>query len=458
VASASDGSPVLHRDLKREYKEIARGEGVYLFDTNGTRYLDAVGGVAVNIIGHGVREIGDALARNVEETSFAYGAAFSNPWQEELARNLVSISPFSDASVYFTSGGSEANETAVKLARQYHLDRGKPQKWKVVSRWQSYHGNTLTTLGLSGRPSWRGPYDPYIVATPHMASPYCYRCPFGKTYPSCQVQCADDLERTILQEGPETVSAFIAEPVVGTSLAGVVPVPEYYARIREICDEYDVLFIADEVLSGYGRTGTAFAIDHWGVRPDILTLGKGVGSGYVPLAGCIADGPVVDSLRTGGGRFTHGFTYSGMPVSCFIGQQVFDYVQRHNLFQASAVNGAYLHERLRVMAQTREHIGDVRGLGMLAGVELVADFATKQPFPRELAVTDNIVIEAEARGVLLREGTPDVNHGKGGDQIQISPAYIITREQIDTVVDVLAESIDTVVAKALLATGHSSTR
>lgn len=446
MVSASTGSSVLHRDLKREYKSVVRGEGVYLFDQDGRRYLDAVGGVAVNIIGHGVQQIGDAVARNVQQTSFAYGAAFTSPWQEELARNLVTIAPFDEASVYFTSGGSEANETAVKLARQYHLERGNAQKWKVVSRWQSYHGNTLTTLGLSGRPSWRGPYDPYLIASPHIVPPYCYRCPFERTYPSCGVACADDLERTVLQEGPETVSAFIAEPVVGTSLAGVVPVPEYYARIREICDRYDILFIADEVLTGYGRTGKAFSIDHWGVRPDILTLGKGVGSGYVPLAACIADAAVVDPLRSGGGKFTHGFTYSGMPISCFIGQQVFDYVMEHDLFAASATNGAYLHERLRDMAATREYVGDVRGLGMLAGVELVADHESKRPFPRGQAITDRIVIDAEARGLLLREGTPDANYGRGGDQIQISPAYVITREQIDVVVDLLAESIDAVVA------------
>lgn len=453
MVSASTGSSVLHRDLKRDYKTIVRGEGVFLYDQSGTRYLDAVGGVAVNIIGHGVQEIGDAVARNMQQTSFTYGAAFTNPWQEELARSLVSISPLADASVYFTSGGSEANETAVKLARQYHLERGNAQKWKVISRWQSYHGNTLATLALSGRPSWRAPYDPYLGVSPHMAAPYCYRCPFGKTYPSCGVQCADDLERTIIQEGPESISAFIAEPVIGTSLAGVVPVSEYYAKIREICDRHDVLFIADEVLTGYGRTGKAFSIDHWDIRPDILTLGKGVGSGYVPLAACIADTAVVETLRSGGGRFTHGFTYSGMPMSCFIGQQVFDIVRRDDLFQASAANGAYLHQRLRSMAADREHIGDVRGLGMLAGVEFVADPESRRPFPRELAITECVVAEAEVRGLLLREGTPDANYGQGGDQIQISPPYVISREQIDALVDILADTIDSVVAKALSVPG-----
>lgn len=445
-ASASSGSPVLHRSLTRDYPSIVRGKGVYLYDTDDRPYLDAVGGVAVNVIGHGVQEIGDAVAANLEQVSFAYSAAFTTPWQEELAAKLLSIAPFASGSVFFVSGGSESNETAIKLARQYHVERGNAGKWKVVGRWQSYHGNTLATLAVSGRPSWRSPYDPYLFASPHIVPPYCYRCPFGKTYPSCQVACADDLERTILLEGPETISAFIAEPVVGTSLAGVVPVPEYYARIREICDRYDVLFIADEVLTGYGRTGLPFSIDHWGIRPDILTLGKGAGSGYVPLAACIADESVVDVLRRGSGRFLHGFTFSGMPMACFIGVQVFDYVVEHDLFAASAAQGAYLHTRLGEMAATRPQVGDVRGRGLLAGLELVADPETREPFDASLAVTDRLVATAQTKGLLLREGTPDANYGKGGDQIQVSPAYVITTEEIDRLVDLLGESIDDVLA------------
>lgn len=443
-SSASRGSSVMHRALTRDYISIVRGKGVYLYDSDGRAYLDAVGGVAVNIIGHGVQEIGDAIAANIEQTSFAYNAAFTSPWQEELATKLISIAPYDEGSVFFTSGGSEANETAIKLARQYHLERGNAAKWKVISRWQSYHGNTLTTLAVSGRPGWRTPYDPYLMASPHIVPPYCYRCPFGKTYPACGVECADDLERTILQEGPETVSAFIAEPIVGTSLAGVVPVPEYYARIREICDRYDVLFIADEVLTGYGRTGKAFSIDHWGVRPDILTLGKGAGSGYVPIAACIADVSVVDVLRSGSGRFLHGFTYSGMPAACFIGVQVFDYVHTHGLFEQSAVNGAYLHSELAKMASKRDHVGDVRGLGMLAGIEIVEDRETRRPFDKSHAITDRVVAAAEQRGLLLREGTPDANYGAGGDQIQISPPYVITPAEIDELVTLLGESIDAV--------------
>lgn len=445
TASSSSGSSVLHRNLRREYPSIVRGKGVYLYDSDGRAYLDAVGGVAVNVIGHGVPEIGEAVAAHVEETTFAYNAAFTTPWQETLAAKLLSITPFDGGNVFFTSGGSEANETAIKLARQYHLERGNAQKWKVIGRWQSYHGNTLSTLSISGRPSWKTPYDPYLIAQPHIVAPYCLRCPLSKTYPSCGVDCADELERTILMEGAETISAFIAEPVVGTSLAGVVPVPEYYARIREICDRHDILFIADEVLTGYGRTGLPFSIDHWGVRPDILTLGKGAGSGYVPIAACIADERVVEVVRSGSGAFQHGFTYSGMPMSCFIGNVVFDYVQEHDLFRASAEQGAYLHAQLAKMATERAHVADVRGLGMLAGVEIVQDPDTLEPFPRELRATELLVATAERRGLLLREGSPDANGGKGGDQIQISPPYVITTEEIDELVRLLAESVDEVV-------------
>ena len=439
-----DKSSVLYRNLKRNYKKIVRAKGVYLTDSGGREYLDAVGGVAVNIIGHGVQEISTAIAENFESTSFAYSAAFTNIWQEELATKISSISPIKNGKIFFTSGGSEANETAIKLARQYHVERGESQRWKVISRWQSYHGNTLSMLSVSGRPSWRSLYDPYLIVSPHIVPPYCYRCPFGKEYPSCGVECADDLERTILQEGPETVAAFIAEPVVGTSLAGVVPVKEYYEKIRLICDKYGILFIADEVLTGYGRTGLPFSIDHWAITPDILTMGKGVGSGYAPIAACLASEAVVDVLRKGSGRFLHGFTYGGLPLACFIGVQVFDYIQKHNLFDRSATQGSYLHAKLTEMASTRPFIGDVRGLGLLAGVEFVQDPILKTPFDKSRRITDEVVRVAEENGLLLREGTPDANYGKGGDQIQISPAYVITNEEIDILVKILGHTLDSV--------------
>jgi adenosylmethionine-8-amino-7-oxononanoate aminotransferase len=432
-------SSVFYRDLNRPFSSFPQGEGCYLIDASGRRYLDAAGGVAVNIVGHGERRITDALARHAAELNYVYGAAFTSSWQEELASDLARISPFSTPRVFFSSGGSEANETAIKLARQYHLERGEPRRWKVISRQLGYHGNTLGMLSISGRPAWRSIYDPYLFRSPQIEPPYCYRCPYGLTYPTCGIACADALERTLRMEGPETVAAFIAEPVSGTSVTGVVPVPGYYARIREICDEHGILFIADEVLCGYGRTGRAFAVEHWGVVPDIITMGKGLGSGYAALAACVGSERVVEVLEKGSGRFVHGFTYSGLPVSCFIGVQVFEMLMELKLVERSAEMGAYLFEGLHSLATRHEIIGDVRGLGLLAGIEFVADRTTRRPFPESTALTERIVAGAEDKGVLLRQGAVGCNYNNGGDHVQISPPYVITRAEVDAVVAVLDE-------------------
>ena len=444
-AQDEPGASVLHRDLRHDYKTIVESAGVYLIDSQGRRYLDAVGGTAVNIIGHGVPEISEAVAKSSRSTSFVYSAVLTNPWQEELATKLASITPVDEGKVFFTSGGSEANETAVKLARQFHLDRGMATKWKVITRTAGYHGNTLAMLALSGRPTWSSRYSPYLDNNARIAPAYCYRCPFSATHPECGIRCAEDLERVILQEGPETVSAFLCEPVSGTSLAGAVPVPGYYERIREICRKYDVLFIADEVLTGYGRTGKPFAIEHWDVRPDIVTVGKGLGSGYVPIAACVADRHIVDTIRAGSGQFVHGFTYGGMPMACAIGVQVFDYLRQHRLFDLAAERGKYLRSKLEQLAARVPEIGDVRGLGLLQGVEIVADPDTRRPFAPALDVTRRVVREAERRGVLLREGTPGANGGKDGDLIQISPPFVISPAEIDEVVKVLGDALNAVV-------------
>ena len=436
-------SAVFYRNLRNSPITITHGEGVYLYDETGKRYIDAVGGVGVVSIGHGVKEIYDAVARHAGDITYAFGGAnMTTPWQEELAQVIVSLAPKNVRRVYFVSGGSEANETAVKMARQYHMHRGNVSKHKVIARWQSFHGVTLATLSLSGRPSWREPYDPYLMHVPHIVPPYCYRCPFTMTHPQCGVACADDLERTLLLEGPDTVAAFIAEPIIGTSATGITPVPEYYRKIREICDKYDVLFIADEVLCGYGRTGDNFAIDFWGVEPDIITAGKGIGSGYAPIAVAIASEKVVQAFqRSRTGEFTHGFTQSGNAMACFIGLQVYHYMQEHDLFHRSAQVGGYLHERLAGLAERHEIVGEVRGRGLLAGVEFVADRETRRPFPVEANVTTKVVSRTREKGVMLIPGMKDSNHGKGGDHVQITPPYVISHDEVDAVVDVLDEVI-----------------
>jgi adenosylmethionine-8-amino-7-oxononanoate aminotransferase len=439
-------SAVFYRDMRAAYESVVSAEGMYLRTAGGQRILDAVGGAGAVVIGHGVREITDAIARHGGEISFVYGATFTNPWQEQLAEALVAMSPEIAARVYFVSGGSEGNETAIKMARQYHLQRGRPGRHKVIARWQSFHGSTLATLSLSGRPTWREPFLPQLTAVPHIVPPYCYRCPLGHTYPGCGVACADDLERMIIMEGPDSIAAFIAEPVIGSTVTGVVPVPEYYQRIREICDAYDVLFIADEVLTGYGRTGSWLAIEHWGTRPDIVVMGKGISSGYVPLGAVLASQQVVDAFTAGSGTFNHGFTYSGNPFCTFVGLQVLRYALDHQLFQDVAAKGEHLHAALQQLAGRHQIVGEVRGLGLFAGIEFVSDRTSREPFPEKAGITSRVVRGARERGVLILPGVAGANHGRGGDHIHLSPPYIITHAEIDLVAEALDAALSEIEA------------
>ena len=439
-------SAVFYRDLRAAYESVVSADGMYLRTETGQQILDAVGGAGTVVIGHGVREITDAIARHGSEVSFVYGATFTNPWQEQLAEALVAMNPEIAARVYFVSGGSEGNETAVKMARQYHLQRGRPSRHKVIARWQSFHGSTLTTLSLSGRPAWREPFLPQLTAVPHIVPPYCYRCPLGHAYPECGVACADDLERMIVMEGADSIAAFIAEPVIGSTVTAVVPVPEYYRRIREICDAYDVLFIADEVLTGYGRTGRWLAIEHWGVRPDIVVMGKGISSGYVPLGAVLASPQVVDAFTAGSGTFDHGFTYSGNPLCTFVGLQVLRYALDHQLFHDVAAKGRHLRAALNQIAGRHPIVGEVRGLGLFAGIEFVSDRASREPFPEEADITRRVVRGARERGVLILPGVPGANYGRGGDHIHLSPPYIITRAEIDLVAEALDATLSQIEA------------
>jgi adenosylmethionine-8-amino-7-oxononanoate aminotransferase len=430
-------SAVFHRDLRAAYESIISASGMYLRTAGGRQILDAVGGAGTVVIGHGVREITDSIARHGDELSFVYSATFTNPWQEQFAEALVAMNPEVAARVYFVSGGSEGNETAIKMARQYHLQCGRPGRHKVIARWQSFHGSTLATLSLSGRPAWREPFLPQLTAVPHIVPPYCYRCPLGHTYPGCGVACAEDLERMIIMEGPDSIAAFIAEPITGTTVTAVMPVPEYYRRIREICDKYDVLFIADEVLTGYGRTGRWLAIEHWGVKPDIVVIGKGISSGYVPLGAVLASQRVVDAFVAGSGTFSHGFTYSGNPLCTFVGLQVLRYALDHQLFDDVAAKGDHLRAALDRLAERHQIVGEVRGLGLLAGIEFVSDRTSREPFPERAGITRRVARGARERGVLVLPGVPGANHGRGGDHIQLSPPYIITRAEIDLVTEAL---------------------
>lgn len=437
----SQHSPILHRDLRGDHRVAARGHGVYLYDTTGRRYLDAAGGSAVNVIGHGVAEITAELPYLHAELTYTYGDTFVNPWQLELADRVSAMSPIRDPWIMFVSSGSEATETAIKLARQFHVERGNANKWKVISRWQSYHGNTIGAAALSGRPSWRDMFDPYFFHVPRVSAPYGYRAPTGLSDADLVGYWAEELERVIFHEGAETISAFIAEPVLGSSLVGVVPPPGYYQRIREICDEHDILFIADEVLAGYGRTGRNFSIDHWSVVPDIITAAKGVGSGYTSIGVCILAERIGATIRDTSGRHTQGFTYSGLPIACHIATKVNDFIVQHDLVEHSRTAGLYLRARLEELQQKHDAIGDVRGLGTLAGIEFVADRTTKEPFDPAMRVAQSVVRACAERGVIVNTGTPSSAYGAGGDQIQITPPYVISNPEIDELVDALDGAI-----------------
>ena len=437
-------SCVLYRDLKDSPPEIVRGKGVYLFDRDGRRYLDGSASASVVGIGHGRTEIWDALAAAGDEVTFVYGSTFTHPWQEQLARAIIGLAPKNMASVYFTSGGSEANESAWKLARQYFVETGRPHKYKAIARWRGYHGVTLAALSLSGRTDWRRIYSPMLLPVTHIPAPDAYRCALCADNRSCTSACADELERAILDEGPETVAMFIAEPVSGTSSPGVAPPFEYFKRIRRICDKYDVLFVADEVLCGYGRCGSPFAIAEWGVEPDLITLGKAIASGYAPLAALVVSDKIREGLAQGTGRFVHGLTYSGHPVSCFVGLKVYEIMQRDQLFTRAVEIGGYLKAGLARLAEKHAMIAEVRGRGLLYGIELASDRRARAPFDPSLGVARRAVEGMRKRGIVIVQGLAGT-----GDQIQLSPPFTITEAEVELIIGALDDTLEEV-ARALV--------
>jgi len=433
---------VFYRNLKKLYPTVSHGQGIYLYDTDGKRYIDGSGGAAVVSIGHGVGEITEAMVRQAGKVSFAHGSQFTSEAAIAFAERIVSLAPEGLTRVYFLSGGSEAIETAVKMARQYQVDRGKPEKYKVLSRWTSYHGNTLGALALSGHTGRRRYYMPLIQHTPHIVPAYCYRCPFDLDPENCSLECAEDLERTILYEGPDSVSAFLAEPVVGATAGALVPRDGYFQRIREICDRYDVLLIVDEVMTGIGRTGKNFGIDHWETIPDLIVSSKGLASGYNPVFCVIAKEEIHQAIKEASGAFFHGHTYCQNPLSCAIGLAVLSYIEENQLIPRCAQMGRYLLDRLQIL-RNRKIVGDVRGKGLFAGVEYVRDKETKETFDPGLKVNAFITNTAFDKGLIIYPGGGGAD-GVRGDHSLLAPPFIITEDQIDELVGILDETIEEV--------------
>lgn len=430
----------LFATVNKEYPVIDHASGMYVYDKSGRKYLDCAAGIAVVNIGHAVPEVVEAMHQQAENVCFCYGGMFTSDARTRLAEQIIEMAPKGMDKVFFCSGGSEAMESLVKIARQYHIERGNPSKYKIISRWQSYHGNTIGTLSIGGRPSWRSKYEEYLPKMPHIASCNCYRCPYAQSYPQCKLACAWELERVIKYEGPETVAAFVIEPVIGTTAAATIPPKEYMQTVQEICRKYDVLFCVDEVITGFGRTGTNFAVDHFDVTPDLIGVAKGLGSGYVPIGGVILHKNVVDAFVKGSGQVTHSFTYAGNPLVCATASAVLQYIQDHQLVARSAAMGKLFLEKLKTLEEF-PIVGEVRGLGLMLGVELVKDKETKEPFPASMAVSDRIVKYCFERGLIITSGVPGSADGINGEALQIAPPFIITEEQMDEAVSILRDAI-----------------
>jgi len=426
---------VFYRKLARTYLLAARGEGIYLYDENGRRYIDGSGGAIVVNVGHGQREIFQTILEQAGRVGYIHGTQFTSKSVEEYGEALGEVLPGGLNKIYFLSGGSEAVEASIKFARQFYLESSRSQRWRIIARWHSYHGNTLGALSLTGRVGMRRPYLPLLVDFPHFPPPYCYRCPFSLTYPSCEIECAKALENVIQMEGPETISGVILEPILGATIGAVVPPDGYLPQIQEICGRYGIFLIDDEIMTGFGRTGKWFAVNHWDVVPDIMVLGKGMGGGYFPISAMVARGECVDLLKDKTGGFVHGHTYSHHPVACAVGLSVLRLIKENHLVERSEERGAYLLRRLEEL-KSFSFVGDVRGRGLMAAIEFVKNQETKEPFPRAERFTEKVMEMTFERGLILYSGTGFVD-GINGDMVMFGPPFVIEESQIDEMIDIL---------------------
>jgi adenosylmethionine-8-amino-7-oxononanoate aminotransferase len=437
----------VHRDWDREFPLIERAEGIYLYDSEGRRYIDGSGGSAVvTAIGHGVREVVEAMHSQAQKFSFYPAHAFSNRPLLELGELLVGLAPgeLRNASkAWFACTGTDATDDAVRLARQYFVEQGQPSRYLVIGRWQSFHGNNIAVAGFSGLAARRSIFQPMFVYSPHIPAAFCYRCHFEQTYPACDLLCARALEREICCHGPENVAAFIAEPIVGAAL-GAVPAPEgYFQLIREICDRYGVLFIADEVMTGLGRSGRMWGVEHWEVTPDIIATAKGLTGGYTPLSAIVARNSLWEALQRNHSPFKAGHTFNANAVSCAGTVAAINYLLAHELVENARLQGEYFLAGLQALMDRHPIVGDVRGKGLMLGIELVKDRITKEPFPPQRRMSRVLERAALERGLALYPCSGSLN-GTAGDMILLAPPLTISRDQVDDCLHILDEALQAV--------------
>jgi hypothetical protein len=424
------------------------GHDSTIVDAAGREYLDASGGAIVVNVGHGRQSIADAIGRQTARLAYAHGTAFTTESVEAYAREVGGILPVEAPAIYPVSGGSEATETALKLARAYHLARGQADRWIVISRWGSYHGNTLGALDLSGRRPLRRPYEGWLGRFRHVSAAYPYRAGEPDSHALGDAdELAAELDRAIEAAGPGTVAAFVAEPIVGATLGAVVPPDRYWPLIADVCRSHGVLLIADEVMTGFGRTGRWFGLDHWGVRADILIAAKGATGGYWPFGFVAASGDVHDAVM-GVGGFTHGFTYSHAPAGAAAALEVLRIIRGEGLVEASEAKGDRLRALLSQRLGHHPNVGEIRGRGLLVGVELVADRSSREPVPRAARLTESVLRAARDRGLLFYSGTGNAN-GVDGDTILVGPPFVVTDEELQRIAGGLGDAIDVAVQTLL---------
>ncbi|WP_343726619.1 aspartate aminotransferase family protein [Burkholderia seminalis] len=439
---------VFHRAPRATLPVAVAGDGIEIIDSTGKRYIDACGGAAVSCLGHSNQRVIDAIKRQAQQLAYAHTSFFTTDVAEELADRLVDAAPAGLEHVYFVSGGSEAIEAALKLARQYFVEKGEPQRRHFIARRQSYHGNTLGALAIGGNAWRREPFLPLLIEAHHVSPCYAYRDrQSGETDEAYAQRLADELERKIVELGAENVAAFVAETVVGATAGAVPPVRTYLKKMRAVCDKYGVLLILDEIMSGMGRTGYLFACEEDDVAPDLLTIAKGLGAGYQPIGATLVSDRIYRTIVDGSGFFQHGHTYLGHATACAAALEVQRVIAEEKLLDNVKARGEQLRASLREHYGAHPHVGDVRGRGLFVGVELVRDRDTKATFDPALKLHAAVKREAMQRGLMVYPmgGTIDGVHG---DHILVAPPFISTAQQIDTIVERLSGAIGAALASA----------
>jgi len=433
---------ILHRAANAVMPTAIGGKGIELFDRDGKAYIDASGGAAVSCLGHGHPDVLAALHKQLDQLAYAHTGFFTSDVAEQLADRLIEDAPRNLDHVYLVSGGSEGVEAALKMARQYFVEKGETQRRHIIGRRQSYHGNTLGALAAGGNEWRRSQFRPLLIETHHIDPCYAYRLQdAGESDAAYAARAAQALEDKILELGADQVIAFVAETVVGATAGAVPPVADYFKRIRAICDRYGVLLILDEVMCGMGRTGTLHACEQDGIAPDLLVIAKGLGGGYQPIGAVLLSAKIFEAFAKGSGFFQHGHTYMGHPMAAAAGLAVQQVMRRDNLLGNVVAMGNHLQRRLEERFANHHHVGDIRGRGLFRGVEMVAERGSKQPFAPELKLNAVIKREAMARGLMVYPmgGTID---GIRGDHILLAPPFIVNREQVDAIVERLGDAVD----------------